>query len=67
MKFIGIDLGTTLTEIGCFDDSVDKFESSIKTLPIRQMEDYNKYIDITSICSVIYDASHFYWQPCSFP
>lgn len=54
MKFIGIDLGTTLTEIGCFDDSVDEFGSSIKTLPIRQMEDYNKYIDITSICSVIY-------------
>jgi molecular chaperone DnaK len=54
MKFIGIDLGTTLTEVGCFDDSVDEFQSSVKTLPIRQMEDYRKYIDNTSICSVIF-------------
>lgn len=54
MKFIGIDLGTTLTEIGCFDDSVDEFESSIKTLPIRQMENYNQYIERPSICSVIF-------------
>lgn len=54
MKYIGIDLGTTLTEVGCFDDSVDEFQSSVITLPIRQMEDYNKYIDKTSICSVVY-------------
>lgn len=61
MKYFGIDLGTTFSEVGCYTVNNDLVKANVKTLKIRQLEEEGRYINQKYIPSVIYfkDATSY--------
>ena len=54
MKYFGIDLGTTSSEVGCYIIGSSSIKSTVKTLQIRQLEEEDRYVNLKYIPSVIY-------------